>query len=246
VKTYPEETTMTYCDQPACPFGNPGPAPASVLISSDQGQSWLPTCQTCARLMYQTHPADPPAMAPLSEWTGNDFERDFASVTGAPAQSLTPAAPVQAAHPLTTRPQVRRISSGAWLAYIGFAAVSFLIGCAVPSIAWSIFFMVLLPVIVAFLWACARAYDKASPVEKAAMVAAGGLALADAHRRHQKNVAASQAHAAQYKAGAAQAERDKTQQAILDQLQQQGAQGPVPASGMTQMTPRSDIYGNMT
>jgi len=77
----------------------------------------------------------------------------------------------------------------------------------------------------------------------AALYGAWGLAEHERHERHAQARAALQAKSAAYKQQQYQQELLGTQQAILDQLQQQNAPAP-PAR--RSLTPQSDIYGNVT
>jgi hypothetical protein len=90
-------------------------------------------------------------------------------------------------------------------------------------------------------------YQQGIPVGQLAMTALPWVALGIAeHRRrvhHQQAVAGVQAHAAQYRAEAAQQQRDATQNAILGELQSMN--NPGPAYGNIRRTPHSDIYGNL-
>jgi hypothetical protein len=77
----------------------------------------------------------------------------------------------------------------------------------------------------------------------AALWAPGGAAMYDMHRRHQRAREDLQAKRAAYRAEQDRRQAQATQQAILDQLQQQNAPAP-PAR--RSLTPQSDIYGNVT
>jgi hypothetical protein len=169
-----------------------------------------------------------------------------------PGRVEEPAAPVRQellpADHVPAREQVQPSRSKAGRIWGVLAAISAFIGLLVisSSTAWGIGLIVLLPLCCGVMWICGRVYDKASPAERAAMIAAGGLAMYDVHRRHEKGVHAAQERSAQYKAGQAARQQQATQEEIRDLLRQQNSQGPVSVSGTTRMTPHSDIYGNLT